>query len=43
MVAGLLASRGQAPELLLQHLIAIQQAYSYVPEEAIAALSRPWG
>jgi len=43
MVAGLLASRGQAPELLLQHLIAIQQAYSYVPEEAIAALSAALG
>ena len=26
MVTGLLTSRGQAPELLLQHLIAIQQA-----------------
>ena len=43
MVGGLLAARGHEPELLLQHLIAIQQAYSYVPEAAIDALSAAMG
>ncbi|MGB7550618.1 MAG: NADH-ubiquinone oxidoreductase-F iron-sulfur binding region domain-containing protein [Chromatiaceae bacterium] len=43
MVGGLLAARGHEPELLLQHLIAIQQAYSYVPETAIDALSAAMG
>ena len=43
MVGGLLAARGHEPELLLQHLIAIQQAYSFVPEAAIDALSAAMG
>jgi [NiFe] hydrogenase diaphorase moiety large subunit len=43
MVGGLLAARGHEPELLLQHLIAIQQAYSFVPEVAIDTLSAAMG
>jgi [NiFe] hydrogenase diaphorase moiety large subunit len=43
MVTGLLTARGREPELLLQHLIAIQQAYSHVPEAAVDALSAAMG
>ena len=43
MVTGLLTSRGHAPELLLQHLIAIQQACSHVPESAVDLLSQAMG
>ena len=43
MVAGLLTFGGKEPEHLLQHLIAIQQAYSHVPEVAIEALSTAMG
>ncbi len=43
MVARLLASRGHGPELVLQHLIAIQQAFSHVPRAAVDALSTAMG
>ncbi len=43
MVARLLAGRGHGSELLLQHLIAIQQTYSHVPPAAIEALAMAMG
>ncbi len=43
MVSRLLATHGHEPELLLQHLIAVQQAFSYVPPAAVEALSAAMG
>jgi [NiFe] hydrogenase diaphorase moiety large subunit len=43
MVSRLLAAHGHEPELLLQHLIAVQQAFSYVPPAAVEALSAAMG
>lgn len=43
LVARLLAVRGHEPELLLQHLITIQQNFSFVPPIAIDALSSGMG
>lgn len=42
-VADSLARRGRDPELLLQHLIAVQRCFSFVPEEAVAALADALG
>lgn len=38
-VTGLLSATENKPELLLQHLCAIQQRYSYIPENAVEMLA----